>query len=464
MPVWDERSRTALLRTLAWNGTAATLALGLGIVPAMWIASAGVRGRWIAVSMCAVPLLVPSVLMGYAWRETLADIGILARPGSILDALRCAMTLGLWLWPVPALVVGLWMRSLGQSLVWQMRLDGAVVRVGARLMVTPMLLGWCGAFVLAVQEFSVYETTGVMVSSVLVRETLDDFTRSQPERLARAAWVSMPLVLMCVVIALASAWMARRGRVDVGDDEPRAGWRMRGWMRYAAIVLSIGTSLGTLVLLARQHSGELSIIDAWRAFGPHVVASAWHTLMAAGLSALLLAAGLLVRGGWVVLASIGAFLVGGQWIALVWIRMLNSVDGWLFEWIYDSPGAWVMAMLSRFGWIVMAVSMVSWREGGMRLREMARVDGASRAETVVWVIGPMTAGAAAAGLLIFAALSMTEVPSTVLLQPSGSLVPLMMGWVHIQRYDPLIEVGMVLGALVLMLGLMSGWLLRRVGK
>jgi ABC-type Fe3+ transport system permease subunit len=303
-----------------------------------------------------------------------------------------------------------------------------------------------------------------MVSSILVRETLDDFTRSQPERLARAAWVSMPLVMMCVLIALVSSWLARRSRIDVGDDEPRGAWGMRGWMRACAIVLSMGSSIGTLLLLARQHSGAFSATDAWRAFGPHVLTSVWHTAMAAGIAALLLAAGLLVRGGWVVLASIGAFLVGGQWIALVWIRMLSSVDGWFFEWMYDTPGAWVMGMLSRFGWIVMAVSMLSWREGGMRLREMARADGASRDETMYWVTGPMTAGAAAAGLLIFAALAMTEVPATVLLQPSGSLVPLMMGWVHIQRYDPLIEVGIVLGGLVLLLGLMSGWLLRRVGR
>ena len=88
-----------------------------------------------------------------------------------------------------------------------------------------------------------------------------------------------------------------------------------------------------------------------------------------------------------------------------------------------------------------------WRD----LRDIASVDGASTWRTSTGVVWPLAWPTLLAGGLIVGALSLTEVPATVLIFPQNPqvLTPTLMTWVHMTRYDPMIEASLLMMAVVL---------------
>jgi hypothetical protein len=68
---------------------------------------------------------------------------------------------------------------------------------------------------------------------------------------------------------------------------------------------------------------------------------------------------------------------------------------------------------------------------------------------------------AASGVLVMI-LSLSEVPATVLISPQRPqpLIPMLMTWVHMQRYDAMIEGSLLLCTMVAALGLGAMMLLR----
>ena len=71
------------------------------------------------------------------------------------------------------------------------------------------------------------------------------------------------------------------------------------------------------------------------------------------------------------------------------------------------------------------------------------------AASVIW---PLAWPTLLAGGLLVGALSLTEVPATVLLMPQNPqvLTPTLMTWVHMARYDPMIEASLLMMATVLL--------------
>jgi iron(III) transport system permease protein len=111
----------------------------------------------------------------------------------------------------------------------------------------------------------------------------------------------------------------------------------------------------------------------------------------------------------------------------------------------------VIAYVGRFGWLAMAASRGTWTRPWRELRDVAAVDGASRWQSALHVVWPLAWPMLLAGGLLVGALSMTEVPATVLLFPQNPqvLTPTLMTWVHMVRYDPMIEASLVMMAAVL---------------
>ena len=64
--------------------------------------------------------------------------------------------------------------------------------------------------------------------------------------------------------------------------------------------------------------------------------------------------------------------------------------------------------------------------------------------------------------MFVAALALSEVPATVLLSPQQPqmLVPLLMTWVHMLRYDPMIEASLVTAMVVVVVGFIAVLLIR----
>ena len=67
----------------------------------------------------------------------------------------------------------------------------------------------------------------------------------------------------------------------------------------------------------------------------------------------------------------------------------------------------------------------------------------------------------AASAVLVGVLSLTEVPATVLISPlrPQPLIPMLMGWVHMLRYDDMIEGSLLLMGMALVLSLVAAGLI-----
>ena len=83
---------------------------------------------------------------------------------------------------------------------------------------------------------------------------------------------------------------------------------------------------------------------------------------------------------------------------------------------------------------------------------MASVDGAGPFRTALGVVWPLAWPTLLAGGLLVGALSMTEVPATVLIFPQNPqvLTPQLMTWVHMAHFDPMIEASLLMMSVVLL--------------
>src|SRR6185312_1429274 len=211
------------------------------------------------------------------------------------------------------------------------------------------------------------------------------------------------------------------------------------------LLLNIGVPVAALIKSLRE---PLSLGHIWRVFEPQVTGAIFVACVAAALAcvASFSAAGRWTRG--LLLATGCTFLIGGQLLAIADIRIYNRPG---LEWAYDAFPAPVFAYFGRFGWLALAASRATWSRPWQELRDMASIDGASTWRTALGVIWPLAWPVLLAGGLVVGALSMTEVPATVLLFPQHPMVltPTLMTWVHMARFDPMIEASLIMMAAVL---------------
>jgi len=213
----------------------------------------------------------------------------------------------------------------------------------------------------------------------------------------------------------------------------------------------------------------LSITRMWDEFGPQVQGA---MIVAGEAAAIATIAALSASGRWTpgLLALAGAsFLVGGQLLAIGLIRIYNRPG---LAWAYDCSVVPVIAYLGRFGWLALTAGRGAWSRPWRELREVASVDGAGALRTALWVVWPLAWPTLLAGGLMVGALSLTEVPATVLLMPQNPqvLTPTLMTWVHMSRYDPMIEASLMMMMTVLIPALAAviltglGWRRTRLAK
>jgi len=185
----------------------------------------------------------------------------------------------------------------------------------------------------------------------------------------------------------------------------------------------------------------------WGEFGPQVQGAMF---VAGEAAAVALVAALFAAARWVpgMLAVSGAsFLVGGQLLAIALIRIYNRPG---LAWAYDMSAVPVACYVGRFGWLAVAAGLATWSRPWRQLREMAALDGATAMGAARGVIWPLAWPTLLAAALMVGALSLTEVPATVLLMPQNPqvLTPTLMTWVHMARYDPMIEASLLMMAAV----------------
>ncbi|MGA2499226.1 MAG: ABC transporter permease subunit, partial [Tepidisphaeraceae bacterium] len=105
----------------------------------------------------------------------------------------------------------------------------------------------------------------------------------------------------------------------------------------------------------------------------------------------------------------------------------------------------------------------AWRS----LRDTAAVDGAGTWQTMRRVVWPLAWPVLLGSAVLVMILTMTEVSAAVLVSPlrPTMLVPRLMGWVHMLRYDDMLEGTLLLAGLAAALGAVAVgliWLGRRL--
>jgi len=465
-----------LFRTLAYNGAAAILATAMGL-PVGWVLG---RGRGIATRalwlIAPAALFMPSLAFAYAWSQVvrIADpifqfLGVSFAPQSVSDVLRCVWTLSAWLWAVPACIIGLALRKMDTSVQQQALLDGGLLRVTLRQLLGPIIASLAAVTLLGSQEFAVYEPSGISVVATEVRMVFDTgafssinnpiagsipadgtFAIDQRTRAAAALATSLPLLLITCVLAGVCAWGATRiadvDSITLHDrpailDAPRWAYLLAGTLLVINIVVPI-------VALLHSLREPLSIGKIVTTFAP-ALAGSYAVGGMAGCVALVIAISACVRRtpGLLIVSAL-SFMIGGQMLAIALIRLTNRPG---LEWIYHSAVIPVAAYIGRFGWIALAAGLATWSKPWRELREMAAIDGAGRWRIATSIVWPLAWPTLLAASILIAALSLTEVPATVLISPQHPqvLTPLLMVWVHIARFDPIIQASLLMMAMVM---------------
>jgi ABC-type Fe3+ transport system permease subunit len=426
-------------------------------------------------------------------------------PGGWFDTFRCIWSLAAWLWAVPAGLIGLALRRMDTSVQQQAILDGVLYRITLRQLLGPMIASLAVVTVLATQEFAVYEPTGISVVATEVRMVFDTGYMSSPTnsiagtvsqgagkfhspnqaaRAAAAVATTVPLLACTIGLAIVAIWGA--GQTSASDSLTVGPWpKILDAPRWAAVVtvVLIGLNIGLPVwALVKALHVPFSISNMWAEFGPKVQGA----ILVAGIATVLCTlAAFSAAGRWTPgLMAIGgaSFLIGGQLLAIALIRIYNrelfaGFTDWvvsvvvhglpasaaenarlvvkspfnLSDWVYNAFPVTVMAYVGRFGWLALAGGRGTWSASWKELRDMAAVDGAGVFRTAFSVVWPLSWPMLAAGAMLVGALSLTEVPATVLLFPANPevLTPTLMTWVHMARFDPMIEASLLMMMAVL---------------
>lgn len=476
-----------MARTIGYNGAAAVMATLMGL-PAAFVLGRG-RGWFARVMWVVLPaaLLMPSLAYAYGWaqgarllREFVRDhygiemvrhLGLTFRPGGVADTLRCIWSLAAWLWAVPAGLIGLTLRRLDNNIQQQALLDGAPLRVTLRQLAPAIIASLAIVTVLATQEFAVYEPTGISVVATEVRMVFDTGgvssptnliagpviqgsggkeARGQAARAAAAVATAFPLLLVTIVMAALVVWAALR--TTTADTISVGPWPRvldASWISIALtcffVVLNIVVPVCALLRALHDHRSPLMV---WNEFSPQVGGA----LIVAGIAGTVAAvAAFSSAGRWTqgLLVLTGAsFLIGGQLLAIADIRIYNRPG---LTWAYDYFPVPVIAYVGRFGWLALAAGRGTWSRPWRELRDMASIDGATPFRTALSVVWPLAWPTLIAGGLLVGALSMTEVPATVLIFPEHPqvLTPHLMTWVHMAQNDSMIEASLLMMAVVL---------------
>ena len=312
-----------------------------------------------------------------------------------------------------------------------------------------------------------------------------------PDQDARAgAAVATSLPLLAVVAALGglAAWSV--GRVSAAEEMDVGPWPRVLETHWATKVLAVVVLVVTLVVPAGAMVASLQVhrpfASVWAQFSPQatgsIVIAACATVVAGGMA--FLAA---VRRPWGALwLSLGAFLIGGQLLAIALIRLYNRpapgplgllqfggggvalgpAGGGgrrddLFDLIYNGIPIVVMAYLARFGWLALLAAGATRSRPWRQVRELADLDGATAAQAARHVVWPLAWPVLAASALLVGVLSLTEVPATVLISPlrPQPIVPMLMGWVHMLRYDDMIEGSLLLMGMAMAVSLVAAGLI-----
>jgi len=417
----DERQRSLMVNTLLLGAGVTAFALAIGAPAGIVLARCNPRRVWLARLMFAVPLVLPSYVLGLAW---IALFGSYA--SSWVYGMPAAMVvLGYSLYPIVMLAAEAALRTVPARLEEAGRLAAPPARVFVRITV-PLIGAAVSAsllivFVLAISDFAV---PGLLRVRVYTTEVFTAFAALYDFR--RATVMALPLAAVAALASIAALQFVRRP-FTARADRGRSG---RHWndaeQRVAAAgmvliaLVTVGLPIGAIAFEAR--GGRSAYVDAisidalrnsfiWSAAGASLVVligtllGYWRRNAASRFAHL-------AEGLWVTLFAVPATIIGIGIITL-WNR-----PGILGD-LYQSPGIVVFAYFSRFLPIGALLCAAFIRRVPAGAEEAATVSGASWSRTFTRIIVPMSRGGLTAVWLVMFILMFGDVALAILVSPPG---------------------------------------------
>ena len=248
-----------LQNSLLVAGATTALAVGLGLVAALWLATLAARGRTAFLALAVVALALPPFLVTNCWISLLGDTGVLRAwlPFRIYSLGGTIWILSLMLWPITLFaVLSAWRRLEAAQLECEPTMTGFAL---LRWLLIPVARGELAlaavvTFVLALNNFAV---PAILQTKVLPDEMWVRFN-TQFDTLGTLK-LSLPLVLAPVILL---AWASRRGvrwpRVQgavaarVFRRQLGSAWQTGcGAIASLLCVLSVGLPLAQIALAKR---------------------------------------------------------------------------------------------------------------------------------------------------------------------------------------------------------------------
>jgi iron(III) transport system permease protein len=432
-----DRTLGVLSRTLVLAATVTTASVLIG-VPLAWLTSrSDLPGRRWWVVLTVLPLVVPSYLGGYAIVAAFGPRGALQ---SLLEPLGVARLPELYGFPGAALALILFsfpyvVLSVRGALL---RSDPAFEEVSRSLgrgpwrtfltVTLPLLRPAiaAGALLVALYSLADFGAVSLLQFDSFTRAIYVQYRSSFDPTLA--AVLALMLVACTAAILLAESRLRGRGRYHRsggGGARPAPVVRLGMW-RWPALALcalvtglSVILPVGTIAFwLARGVAAGEPLTFVWDAALNSVVASS----LAAALAVLasIPVAVLAVRhrgvvGSLVERATYAGFALPGIVIGLAFVFMAARY----LPWAYQTLPLLLLAYLVRFAPEAVGITRSSLLQVSPRIEEAARTLGRAPGAVLRDVTLPiLRPGLAAAGALVFLT-AMKELPTTILLAPTG---------------------------------------------
>jgi ABC-type Fe3+ transport system permease subunit len=466
----DPPRLSLIASTLGWSMAVAVLSTAIGVI----VAPALANGSRVFLAIAAWPLLVPSY---FAY----SGLSVLRAPGSMLGdylaarsaegasaaasfvaSLFALLGLVLWIWPLPAFLIAVSIRSAGSNVRDALKLDaGPCDRfIESSKMLGPAILG-SAAIVTVVMLGSPVPFHLAQVRTLAIAAWLEIQRSASPV----SAWIIMSPIIMLATIGAIALASKIRAITFIAADAPAARERVTIGQKFVLCGTVIVSCLLPAALFARSIRDPLAITQFF-ALNLDALVSGLATAAFCVLGGLMfftwfaLCASRRSKSVTIALAIlIGAGLTPGILIGSVWSVVALRLPAWFA----DSIAPIGLAHLARFGMIAAIAGCFAGALESRESREQRAIDGA---DTIVGYLrarfrddGPLAFGAA----LLMGVFSLYEIESAVLVQPPGlsGLAARMLNDLHQLRMDSVSAAALWLWIVGSIPILAASWLIRR---
>lgn len=429
----DSRQRGLLYNTAILGIGTAALATIIGTPLGIVLARVPLRRKALVRLLAGAPVLLPPYILALAWVNFGSSRGLL---GQIVGAdvasewtysLPAAiLILSLVLYPLSMLTTEVALRRVDGRLEEAALTVAAPGRVMWRItlpLVAPAILAAAlVVFVVAVSEFSV---PGLLRVRVYTTEVFTAFAALYD--FSRAIALAMPLLVLCVTVAAAAAWLLGDRLVTTRRSVGVSPVLFGAWRRPAAIaillVVSAAVALPVLTLIAQ-------------ALGARSLAAAAGGSMQAIVNSLLLAA---VGASIVVVLAVGLGYEqarasrGVQLAAQVTLVVLFAVPstitgvGLIGLWnrtgplgaLYGTDAMFVLVYLARLVPVATLIMAAAIQTVSASQEEAAAVSGIGWFRTMRGVVLPQVKVGVAAAWVVAFVLAFGELGASILVAPPG---------------------------------------------